>query len=90
MTTNFMPMCSKLKGSDNVFYALAYQGHGVPKATLMGQIASDMLTGKDYAHRAMFTQKAPSWPIEPLRYCMFYAVTAISELLDRWDDPDAG
>ena len=32
---------------------MAYQGHGVPKATLMGKIASDMLTGKDYAYRAM-------------------------------------
>jgi gamma-glutamylputrescine oxidase len=89
MTTNFMPMCSKLRGSENVFYAMAYQGHGVPKATLMGQTASDMLTGKDYAHRGMFTQKAPNWPIEPLRYGMFYAVTAISELMDRWDDPSA-
>lgn len=89
LTTNFMPMCSNLEGSDTVFYAVAYQGHGVPKATLIGQIASDMLTGKDYAYRAMFTQKAIHWPIEPLRYCMFYAVAAISELLDRRDDPIA-
>jgi glycine/D-amino acid oxidase-like deaminating enzyme len=90
MTTNFMPMCSNLKGSENVFYAMAYQGHGVPKATLMGRIASDMLTGKDYAYRAMFTQKAPNWPIEPLRFGVFHAVAAISELLDRRDDPGAG
>jgi glycine/D-amino acid oxidase-like deaminating enzyme len=87
MTTNFMPMCSNLKGSENVFYAMAYQGHGVPKATLMGQIASDMLTGKDYAYRAMFTQKALNWPVEPLRYGLFHAVAAISTLLDRRDDP---
>lgn len=90
MTTNFMPMCSKLKGSENVFYAMAYQGHGVPKATLMGQIASDMLLGRDYAYRAMFTQKALNWPIEPLRYGVFHAVAAISEMLDRRDDPTAG
>ncbi|MBW1683813.1 MAG: FAD-binding oxidoreductase [Deltaproteobacteria bacterium] len=89
VTTNFMPMCSNLKGSNNIFYAMAYQGHGVPKATLMGQIASDMLTGKDYAYRAMFTQKALNWPIEPLRYGMFYTVAAISEMLDRRDDPIA-
>jgi glycine/D-amino acid oxidase-like deaminating enzyme len=87
MTTNFMPMCSHLKGSENVFYAMAYQGHGVPKATLMGQIASDMLMGKDYAYRGMLTQKALNWPIEPLRYGVFHAVAATSELLDRRDDP---
>jgi glycine/D-amino acid oxidase-like deaminating enzyme len=86
MTTNFMPMCSNLQSSENVFYAMAYQGHGVPKATLMGQIASDMLVGKDYAYRTMFTQKAPNWPIEPLRYGVFHVVAAISELLDRRDD----
>ncbi len=90
MTTNFMPTCSKLKGSESVFYAMAYQGHGVPKATLMGQIASDMLEGRDYAYRAMFTQKALNWPIEPLRYGVFHAIAAISGMLDRWDDPTAG
>jgi glycine/D-amino acid oxidase-like deaminating enzyme len=90
MTTNFMPTCSKLKGSENVYYAMAYQGHGVPKATLMGRIASDMLTGKDYAYRGMFTQKALNWPVEPLRYGVFHAVAAVSELLDRRDDPTAG
>ena len=87
MTTNFMPTCSKLKGSESVFYAMAYQGHGVPKATLMGQIASDMLEGRDYAYRAMFTQKALNWPIEPLRYGFFHAIAAISGMLDRRDDP---
>jgi hypothetical protein len=69
---------------------MAYQGHGVPKATLMGRIASDMLAGKDYAYRAMFTQRALNWPVEPLRYGVFHAVAAISELLDRRDDPDSG
>ncbi len=90
MTTNFMPMCSKLKGSEGIFCAMAYQGHGVPKATLMGRIASDMLTGKDYAYRAMFTQRALNWPIEPFRYGVFHAVAGISELLDRRDDPSVG
>jgi glycine/D-amino acid oxidase-like deaminating enzyme len=90
MTTNFMPTCSNVKGSENVFYAMAYQGHGVPKATLMGKIASDMLTGKDYAYRAMFNQKTINWPIEPLRYGVFHAVAAISEMLDRRDDSIPG
>ena len=38
----------------------------------MGQIPSDMLEGRDYAYRAIFTQKALNWPIEPLRYRVFH------------------
>jgi len=87
LTTNFMPTCGRLKGSDNIFYAMAYQGHGVPKATLMGQIASDMLMGKDYAYQNMFTQRSLNWPVEPLRYGTFYAASGVSRLLDRLDDP---
>jgi len=90
LTTNFMPTCSRLKGSDNIFYAMAYQGHGVPKATLMGQIASDMLMGKDYAYQNMFTQKAMNWPVEPIRYSMFYALSGVSNMMDRMDDPLSG
>ena len=87
LTTNFMPTCNRLEGSDNIFYAMAYQGHGIPKATLMGQIASDMLTGKDYPYRNMFTQKSMNWPVEPVRYSMFYALSGVSNMLDRLDDP---
>ena len=82
MTTNFMPKCSRLEGSDNVFYAMAYQGHGIPKATLMGQIASDMVEGKDYRYQSMFTQNSMNWPLEPLRYIGFYAMDMISRLVD--------
>jgi hypothetical protein len=53
----------------------------------MGKIASDMLMGKDYAYRRMFTQSALNWPVEPLRYGVFHAVSAVSEMLDRRDDP---
>lgn len=87
LTTNFMPTCSQLEGSDNIYYAMAYQGHGVPKATLMGQIASDMLMGKSYSYQSMFTQRPPNWPVEPLRYCGFYLLGGVSRILDRLDDP---
>ena len=87
LTTNFMPTCNRLEGSDNVFYAMAYQGHGIPNATLMGRIASDMMMGKDYAHQNMLTQKAMNWPVEPLRYCGFYALAGVSNMMDRLDDP---
>ena len=55
-----------------------------------GLIRNITLTGKAYAYRAMLTQKAMNWPLEPLRYCGFYAINAISEKLDRRDDPIVG
>jgi glycine/D-amino acid oxidase-like deaminating enzyme len=64
----------------NIFYALAYNGHGVTLANMAGQVLTDVYSGDDQAWRALpfYQARFDPVPLEPFRWLGYQLITRLT------------
>jgi len=82
-TLDFMPSIGRLDGTDNVFYALAFNGEGVVMTQLAGRIVADLVTREPspLLELPIVGRSMPWLGPEPLRSL---GVKLTEGLLERW------
>lgn len=71
---------------ENVHYGIAYAGHGVAQATLMGAILADRGHGREHPHEGALRRRVLRWPPEPLRWISGQLVNGALNRLDARTD----
>ena len=86
-TPDFLPLLGSGGARGNLHFGLAYAGHGVAQATLMGAMLADRVRGKPHACEPALVRRHFAWPPEPLRFVLAKllngALSAVDARTDR-------
>jgi glycine/D-amino acid oxidase-like deaminating enzyme len=82
LTPDFLPLLGSAGAGANVHFGLAYAGHGVAQATLVGAMLADRVRGKPHALEPALARRTFAWPPEPLRFALAKLLNATLSLLD--------
>ena len=84
---DFLPALGVTGRFRNLFYAIAYAGHGVALASYAGKVLADWIVGRENPGRILHERWRPPLPPEPLRWLVVRALTgwmgAADERVDR-------
>jgi glycine/D-amino acid oxidase-like deaminating enzyme len=86
MTYDFLPRIGSAGRCGNIHYALGYNGHGLTQGALMGPMLVERIQGRRHPHERALERRDFDWPVEPLRWLGYHAVSAPMALADRWMD----
>ncbi|MCZ6807717.1 MAG: FAD-binding oxidoreductase [Deltaproteobacteria bacterium] len=89
LTLDFLPMIGVVGDQKNVHYGFGYAGHGVAQATLTGSILADRVVGRAHECEKALARRLWSWPLEPLRYAAYQAITRTLYAVDARTDRQA-
>jgi glycine/D-amino acid oxidase-like deaminating enzyme len=79
---DFLPALGVAGRFRNLYYAIAYAGHGVALASYAGQVLSDWIAGRESPGRILYERFRPPLPPEPLRWLLVRALTGWLGALD--------
>jgi glycine/D-amino acid oxidase-like deaminating enzyme len=86
-TLDFLPALGVTGRFRNLYYAIAYAGHGVALASYAGQVLADWIAGREGPGRLLHERFRPPLPPEPLRWLLVRALTgglgAVDARVDR-------
>ncbi|HME71389.1 MAG TPA: FAD-binding oxidoreductase [Myxococcota bacterium] len=86
-TLDFLPAIGVTGRFRNLYYAIAYAGHGLALASLAGQVIADWIAGRDGPGAILHQRWRPPLPPEPLRWLVVRALTgwfgAVDARVDR-------
>lgn len=74
-TLDFLPAIGVTGRFRNLYYAIAYAGHGLALASLAGQVIADWIAGRDGPGAILHQRWRPPLPPEPLRWLVVRALT---------------
>lgn len=82
MTLHFLPALGRTGTSENIYYAVGYNGHGVAAASAMGTILADFMLGRANEHADTLARLVPPLPPEPLRWLIIRGVMGVLNGVD--------
>ncbi|MFA5120299.1 NAD(P)/FAD-dependent oxidoreductase [Zavarzinia sp.] len=82
-TLNFLPLVGRHPAHDNLFHAIAYNGHGIAQATAMGPLLTDLILGRPNPWTEVICRKPAFMPPKWLRYPAVKAVLGVVNGIDR-------
>ena len=85
-TLDFLPLFGVTGARHNIHYGLAYAGHGVAQATLMGAMLAARLRGEEHPCAAALARRERDWPPEPLRWIAAKLLNGALSAYDRHTD----
>lgn len=84
---DFLPALGVTGRFRNLYYAIAYAGHGLALASYAGTVLADWIAGRESAGRMLHERWRPPLPPEPLRWLVVRALTgwlgAVDARVDR-------
>ncbi len=83
---DFLPVLGRTGKHENIFYSLAYAGHGLPLASYAGSLLVDLMAGREGPGRALSSRRRIPLPPEPFRWLVFRALTGIFGAIDARAD----
>ena len=87
LTLDFLPTLGVGGTHQNVFHGIGFAGHGVAQATLMGDMLSERIQGREHEWESALQRRTLSWPPEPFRWLgaklLNGAVMALDHRTDR-------
>ena len=86
LTLDFLPQIGVQGTHSNIFYGLGFCGHGVPQATLMGEMLTEKIQGREHEWEVALQRRNLSWPPEPFRWASAKIIQAALVGLDRRTD----
>lgn len=86
MNLNFLPFIGPTGDGGRVIASVAYNGHGLALAGLLGHRAAEVVLGVGSAPPALVERRRIPLPPEPLRWAAVGAMTAATEWMDRRTD----
>ena len=66
VTPDFLPRIGVIGKAKNIFYGLGFNGHGIPQATMMGDMLAHKIDGQTHECESALDRRAFGWPPEPL------------------------
>ena len=85
-TPDFLPSLGVSGRQRNVHHAIGFAGHGVAQATLMGDLVTEQLRGREHPLAKALLRRSFAWPPEPLRWLAFQAIQRTLGALDARTD----
>ncbi|KAI9340181.1 FAD dependent oxidoreductase [Zopfochytrium polystomum] len=83
ITLSFVPVVSVLdKRTNNVHYAIGYNGHGIAGASLLGRVVADAAVGEPNEYLPLFQSKLPI-PPEPFKSLAVRGLLGAFQWYDR-------
>ncbi|MEM9176278.1 MAG: FAD-binding oxidoreductase [Myxococcota bacterium] len=86
ITLDLLPQIGVEGAYQNVHYAIGFNGHGVPQATLCGAMLADRILGKVHPQAAALDRRHWAWPVEPLRFAGAAMINGAMSIADRRTD----
>jgi len=86
MTPEFLPRIGTTGPFNNVHYGYGYNGHGVPQATMMGNMLADAIEGKDNTWLSVLSRRTFDAPPEPLTWLGANGIIRFLDILDKRTD----
>ncbi|MDP3940076.1 MAG: FAD-binding oxidoreductase [Deltaproteobacteria bacterium] len=83
---DFLPVLGRTGKHGNIFYSLAYAGHGLPLASYAGSLLTDLMAGREGPGRALWSRRRIPLPPEPFRWLVFRALTGVFGAIDARAD----
>jgi glycine/D-amino acid oxidase-like deaminating enzyme len=83
MTLDFLPMCGVTGKHNNLYYGLAYNGHGIAQASYMGRLLADRVNGTANDDAALLQRRGIPVPPEPLRWLVVKGLIGLFAGMDR-------
>ena len=72
---DFLPALGVTGRFRNLYYAIAYAGHGIALASYAGQVLADWIAGRESPGQMLHERWRPPVPPEPLRWLVVRALT---------------
>jgi glycine/D-amino acid oxidase-like deaminating enzyme len=85
-TSDFLPVLDVAGSHGKVHCGLAYAGHGLAQATLVGAMLADRIQGREHSEERALARRVRNWPPEPFRWLAARVVNGTLSLLDRRTD----
>lgn len=82
ITLDFLPVLGRTGTRGNVFYSLAYAGHGIAMASYAGALLADLMLDRDGPGKTLSARRRIPLPPEPFRWLIFRALTGIFGAID--------
>ena len=85
-TLDFLPLLGVRGEPANLHYGLAYNGHGIAQACLLGRVLADTLLGRESQETRLLARRGIWLPPEPLRWLLARGILGALELADALTD----
>jgi glycine/D-amino acid oxidase-like deaminating enzyme len=85
-TLDFLPLLGVRGEPANLHYGLAYNGHGIAQACLLGRVLADTLLGRENEETSLLARRGIWLPPEPLRWLLARGILGALELADALTD----
>jgi gamma-glutamylputrescine oxidase len=86
MTLNFLPSIGRIDEDGRLLHAIGYNGHGVAQATAVGDLLTDLITGRENEWTGTIARPAPTLPPEPFLWLVARGALGLLGSLDRITD----
>ena len=86
MTPEFLPRIGVTGSAKNIHYGYGYNGHGVPQATMMGNMLADAIERKENQWIETLSRRHFNMPPEPLVWVGANGLMRLLDVLDRRTD----
>ena len=83
---DFLPTCGCTGKHDNIYYGLAYAGHGMAQASYMGEILARMIAGESHPAQEVLKRRVLPNPPEPFLWFIAWILVAFLRWLDKRTD----
>lgn len=79
---DFLPQLGRTGARGNIYYSLAYAGHGIAMASYAGNLLADLMLDRGGPGEALSSRRRIPLPPEPLRWLVFRTLTGIFGAID--------
>ncbi|MEM7413747.1 MAG: FAD-binding oxidoreductase [Myxococcota bacterium] len=86
ITLDLLPQLGVEGTHRNVHFAIGFNGHGVPQATLSGAMIAERILGKEHPQATALDRRLWRWPVEPFRWAGAAMINGGMALADRRTD----
>lgn len=83
LVLDFLPICGTVKGEENIYYSMGYNGHGIAQASMMGAAMADRMAGQDSGALDVLSRRLLPLPPEPFRWLAVHGLLAFLMGKDR-------
>ena len=85
-TLDFLPTCGCTGKHNNIYYGLAYAGHGMAQASYMGEILAAKIAGESHPGLEVLQRRGLPIPPEPFTWLIARILVAFLRWLDKRTD----